>query len=107
MALYIYSATDATHSSRYSLKSNRISILHMYEGAIQSSLMERFYKGVKKRIPEDSDRNKPLNSLVINYILNDIDHKWVGSETDQDSKRYLLMNASYICMTYSYSLRVY
>ena len=37
---------------------------------MQSLLIERFVKGEKKRMPEDSDRNKPLNSLGINYILN-------------------------------------
>ena len=41
---------------------------------------------------------------MITYILNDIDHEWVGSETDQESKRDLLMTPSYICVTYGYSL---
>ena len=68
----------------------------MYEGARQSSLMERFTKGMKKSMPEDSDRNKTLKYLAINYILNEIEHKWVGSETDKESKRELLMNSSYI-----------
>ena len=69
--------------------------------------MERFSKGTKKKIPEDSQRNKPLKSLVIKYILNDIEHKWVGSETDQDRKRDLVMTASYIYVAYVYSLRGY
>ena len=63
---------------------------------MQSSLMERFDKGTKKRMPEDSERNKPLNYLVINYILNNTEHKWVGSETDQEIKMELSMTASYI-----------
>ena len=58
-------------------------------------------------MPEDSGRNKPLKSLVINYILNDIAHEWVVSETDQKMKRYPLMTASYICVTYGYSVRGY
>ena len=62
------------------------------------SLMQRFAKGTKKRMLEDSDRKKLLKSLVINYILNDIDQKWVVSETDQYRKRYMLMNVSYICV---------
>ena len=74
---------------------------------MQYSLIERFSKGMKKRIPEDSDQNKPLKSLVIKYILNDIEHKWVGSETDQDRKRDLVMTASYIYVAYVYSLRGY
>ena len=71
------------------------------------SLMESFDKGVKKRMLEYSDQNKPLNSLVINYILDDIDHRCVGSDTDQERKRDLLMDASYICLKYGYSLRGY
>ena len=50
---------------------------------MKSSIMERFSKVMKKRMPEDSDRNKPYNSLVMNYILNDIKHECVGSDTDQ------------------------
>ena len=74
---------------------------------MQSSLMERFSKGTNNSMPEYSYRNKPLNYLVVNYILNDIKHVWVGSETDQERKRELLMTASYICVTYGYSLRGY
>ena len=103
----IYSATAATHSSHYSVRYHFGSVLHMYEGAIQSSLMERFSEEIKKMIPEESDQNKPLNSLVINYILNYIDHEWVGSDYDQERKRDMLMTASYICVTYGYSLRGY
>ena len=50
---------------------------------MQSSIMERFANGIKKSIPEYSYWNKPLKFLVVKYILNDIEHKWVGSETDQ------------------------
>ena len=67
--------------------------------------MERFSKGIEKNIPEDSDHNKPLNYLVINYILNDIKHERVGSETDQERKRELLVTASYTYVAYIYSLR--
>ena len=80
-ALSVYSATAADNSSNYSLKSNRGIVFHMYEEEMQSYIMERFYKEMKNRIPDYSYQNKPLNSLVINYIFNDINHKWVGSET--------------------------
>ena len=39
------------------------------------ALMERFAKGMKRRMPEDSDWNKPVNSLVVNYILSHIEHE--------------------------------
>ena len=56
----IYSATAATHSSHYSVRYHFGSVLHMYEGTMQSLLMENFENRTKKKIPEDSDRNKPL-----------------------------------------------
>ena len=94
----IYAATDAANSSTYFLKSHHGIVLHMYEGVMQSFIMERFPKGNKKIMPEYLDQNKPLKYLVINYILNDIKHKWVGSDTDQESKIELTMTASYIGM---------
>ena len=74
---------------------------------MQSSLMERFSKGTNNSMPEYSYRNKPLNYLVVNYILNDIKHVWVGSETDQERKTKMLTTAGYIYVTYDYSLRGY
>ena len=59
---------------------------------------------MKRRIPGDSDRNKPVNSLVVNYILNHIKHEWVVPDTEPCRKRELFMNAAYICVTYGYSL---
>ena len=48
----------------------------MYKGDMQSEFMEKFVKGMKRRMLEESDRNKPVNSLVVNYILNHIEHEW-------------------------------
>ena len=39
------------------------------------------------RMPEYSDRNKPVNSLVVNYILNNIKHEWVMHDTDKFMKK--------------------
>ena len=50
-ALGIYSDTADAHSCPYSLKSHCGSVLQMYEGVIQSSLIERFSKGMKKMMP--------------------------------------------------------
>ena len=74
---------------------------------MHSSLMERVSKGMKKRMPYDSEENKHLNSLVVDYTLNCIKHEWVGSETDQYIKRELLMTISYIYVTCSYSIISY
>ena len=38
-------------------------------------------------MPEDSYQNKPLKYLVINYILDDIEHEWFGPEMNQERKR--------------------
>ena len=79
---YVYSAMPPDHMSRYSLRSYWVSVLYMYEGDIQLVLMEIFSKGMKRRMPEDSDLNKPVNVLVVNYILNNIEHEWVMPDTD-------------------------
>ena len=79
----------------------------MYEGDTQSELMEIFVKGMKRRIPEDSYQNKPVNSLVVNYILNHIEHDWVMSNTETCRKREPLMTAAYIYVTYGYYLQGY
>ena len=75
------------HTGRYSLKSHRGSLIHMYKGAMQSDLMEIFAKGTNRRMPEDSDRNKSVNSLLENYILNHIEHEWVMPNTYTFRKR--------------------
>ena len=54
----------------------------MHEGDIQSALTEMFVKGMKRRILEDSDQNKPVNYLVVNYILNNIEHECVIPDTE-------------------------
>ena len=42
------------------------SVLRMNKGAMQLTLMEIFSKVTKRRILEDSDKNKPVNPLVVN-----------------------------------------
>ena len=59
----------------------------MNKGAMQSTSMEIFVKGTKSRTSEDSDRNKPVNSLVADYILNHIEHEWVMPNTKPGGKR--------------------
>ena len=72
---------------------------------MQSTLMKIFDKGTKRRTPYDSDWNKPMNLLLVNYILNHIKHEWVVPDTEPCRKRELFMTAAYICVTYGYSLR--
>ena len=42
---------------------------------MQSALMEKFVKGLKRRMTEDLDQNKPMIYLFVNYILNRIKQK--------------------------------
>ena len=103
----IYSASAASHSARYSLKSHGGNVLHMYEGPMQSSFMERFVRGMKLRMPVDSDRDKPVNSKIVSFILDRIEYEWSDPDTLSDRGRELLMAAAYICVVYGYSLRGY
>ena len=76
--LDIYSAMADACSSFCSSNSHFGSVLNIYEVVIHSIIVERFAKGVKKRMPEDSYRSKSLNSFVNNYILNNIKQERVG-----------------------------
>ena len=49
----MYSEMSTAHASRYSLISNWVSVLHMYEGYMQSALIEIFAKGMKRTMTED------------------------------------------------------
>ena len=68
--------------------------------------MGMFYKRTKKRLMEESDRNKSVNSWVVDYIFNHIENKWVMPNTEPCRKRELSMKAAYICLMYGYYLLV-
>ena len=101
----LYSASFSGHEARYSLKSHRGNVLHMYEGPMQSAFMERFVRGLKIRMPAASDRDKPLSGRAVKFVLDRIELEWSDPETPLRRSRELLMAASYICVTYGYSLR--
>ena len=103
----VYSAMPTAYKSRYLLKSHRGSVINIHEGDLQSALMEIFSKCMKRSMPEDLDRNRPVNSWVVNYILNHIEHEWVMPNTDPYRKRELLITADYICVTFGYYTRGY
>jgi hypothetical protein len=48
----VYAATSQAAGLRYAMKSARGEVTHLYEGAMQTMLMERFVKGMKIRMPE-------------------------------------------------------
>ena len=74
---------------------------------MQLALMEVFAKDMNWRIPEDLGFNKPVNYLVVNYILNHIEHEWGVLNTEYGRNREPLITTAYICMPYGYSLRGY
>ena len=74
---------------------------------MQLALMEVFAKDMNWRIPEDLGFNKPVNYLVVNYILNHTKHYWVMPDTEAGRQRKQLMTVAYISVTYGYSLRGY
>ena len=74
---------------------------------MQSTLMKRIDKVIKRMMLEDSDRNKTVNYLVFNYILSLIESEFVMQNTDPCRNMGLLINAAYICVTYDYFLRGY
>ena len=96
----IYSETPTAHASGYSLKSHNVSVLYMHEGAMQLAFMERLSKSTNRRIIEDSYQNKPVNPLLVNYILNHIEHKLVMTNIEPFRKRGLLMTTDYISVMY-------
>ena len=49
---------------------------------MQLELMEIFPNDTNSRMIEDSDWNKPVNSLVVNYRFNHIEYEWVMPDTD-------------------------
>ena len=59
---------------------------------MQLELMEIFPNDMNSRMIEDSDCNKPVNSLVVNYILNHIEHERVIPDTKPCRRRELYEN---------------
>ena len=77
----LYSASFAGHEARYSLKSHRGNVMHMYEGPMQSAFMEQFVRGLKIRMQTASAHDKPLNGKAVNFILDRIELKWSDPDT--------------------------
>lgn len=101
----VYSATAQATQLRYAMKTSRGDVTHLYDGAMQSIFMERVMKGMKIRMPEDSERNKPFSSVMILFILNQIELEYLDPSTPPDRRRMVLMTAAYLCATFGYSLR--
>ena len=67
--------------------------------------MERFVKGMRSRMPEESERNLPLGGLVVQRLLEEMEFEWALPHTTAQRQRQLTMTAAYIAVTYTFSLR--
>ena len=91
----------------YTNWSRIVAVYYNVRGSYAVGLYEKFVNVVKRSMPEESDWNKTMNSLVVNYISNHIKHELVIPDTELGRKRELLMTPAYIYMTYGYSLEGY
>ena len=67
--------------------------------------MERFTRGMKARMPEESIRDKPLVGAVVAEVLERIESELFLPSTEFERKRELTMAAGYMAVTLGYSLR--
>ena len=101
----LYMATADANENRATLKAKGGNVLHLQDDAMQSLFMERFAKGMKIRMPVESNRNLPLMGPVVRRILDGIELELVSRETTPKRKRLLTMVGGYISTTYTYALR--
>ena len=101
----VYAATSQAAGLRYAMKSARGEVTHLYEGAMQTMLMERFVKGMKIRMPEVRVRNNPMTAVMVKYVLSKLEMEFFNPATSADRVREVLMLGAYLCCTYGHSLR--
>ena len=101
----IISSSARGNETNQVFKSISGNVFHLLNDTMQSPFMERFVKGMKVRMPVDSERNLPLMGSVVKRILDHIEYEWVLPSTTTSRKRLLAMTGGYIATTYAYSLR--
>ena len=101
----VYMASAQANEGRGTSKSLAGNIFHSQDDPMQSTLMERFAKGMKARMPVESARNLPLVGPVVKRMLDEIELEWALYFTPTPRKRALAMVAGYMAITYAYSLR--
>ena len=101
----MYGATASANEQRQVFKSRDGRVFHSHQDPMQSNFMERFMKGMRARMPEESERNLPLGGLVVQRLLEEMEFEWALPTTTAQRKRKLTMTAAYISVTYTLSLR--
>ena len=101
----VFAATSQAAAAVFSMKTSAGAVQRVYAGGTQAVLMERFMSGLKARMPHVTKRNKPITSVMVNYILDELELEFVDRATGPERRRIVLMTAAYIAVTFGYSLR--
>ncbi len=101
----VYAATSQAAELRYCMKGSRNQVLHLYDGPTQTVFVERFVRGMAARMPQESSQNLPMSGVVVRYVLSVCESEWWDESTAPDRRRWVLMLAAYLCVTYGLSLR--
>ena len=101
----MFSDSARASENRVTLKAMDGRVLHQFQGSTQSLLMERFSKGMKARMPEAKNRDKPLVAEIVAPLLDRIEAELFVPGTESARVRELTMTGAYIAVTFGYSLR--
>ncbi len=101
----VFAATSQASTTAFVMKTSAGAIQRIYSGGTQSVLLERFVMGLKARMPHISKRNKPITSVMVNYVLDALELEWSDRAVLPERRRIVLMTAAYIATTFGYSLR--
>jgi hypothetical protein len=105
IASNIYTATAILSEEQNVLKTKRGEAWHLHSDPMQSMLMERFTKGMSRRMPEDVKRNAPLLGHTLAAMLRRMKREVLEEETTLERRRELVITGGYMVVTYGYSLR--
>ena len=101
----LYSATTTHCKSPLSLKAASEAILHMYNGPMQSILMEWFALGMQACMPQKQKRNRGFSGCLCKALLDFMEEEWRNPHILCDCRRDLTMVAGYITVAYGYALQ--
>ena len=105
VASNIYQASSHLSEDHNVLKSKKGDALHLHSDPMQSMFMERFSKGMERRMPEETDRDEPLMGTTVAGMLKRMKFEYLDAETGVIRKRSLVMTGAYMAVCYGASLR--
>ena len=102
----IYESTARGSEDGYTFKKvGGSDILHVNEGPTQSIWYVKFALGMKRRMGQVTNRNKPLTSEVLKLILAKMENEMYEDSASPDHARLLIMAGVYFVTVYGSSLR--